>query len=52
MAKVGIDVAGMKALLKQAKLVGTEDKWMELAVEWMEKAEEEIVRLQKEAKET
>jgi hypothetical protein len=49
--KVPIDVNGMKQLYVMAKQNGTLDNWAIVALEWMEKADEEILRLQENVKE-
>lgn len=37
-----LTAADMKALLVRARKAGTLDRWCELAIEWMEKAEQHI----------
>ena len=49
--KIGVDINGMKSLLEISRKNGTEGQWILLAVEWMEKANEEIIRLKKQYEE-
>ena len=45
-AKVTVNLKGMKALAVYAKQGGTEHAWMDMAIEYMERANEEIDRLE------
>ena len=44
-AKVTIDLEGLKNLAEHAKRNGTEQTWMDIAIEYMEQLHAEVVKL-------
>ena len=48
--KVSIDAKGLKYLAQTAKQAGTQNNWIDIALEWIDAAEAEIVKLRENLK--
>jgi len=45
MGKIQVDLNGLKTLLESAKKTGKTEQWADIALEWMEQANEQISKL-------
>jgi hypothetical protein len=48
MSKVELDLEAMKSLLEVARRNGTVGQWADIALEWMEAANKELIHLRSE----
>ncbi len=44
MSTAQVDIEQMRALLEHARAIGTVDKWCELALDWMQTANDRLVQ--------